>query len=89
MGIHGWAGVRWIAWGFRVVNGEKEGYVVGELECESHILAALVNARRQYGHMFVDHVQSRVSYEIELRETRARLAFNRHHQRRKPNPKVA
>ncbi len=80
-----WRPVRWIAWGFRVVDGEKEEYVVGELDCENNILAALVCARRQYGYIVVDRVQSGLSYEIDLRETANKLVFNRHHPRRKPS----
>ena len=69
------AGVRWIAWGLRIEDGEQEPYILGELECKSHILAALVNARRRYG-LAVDHVQSVLSHEIGLLETQ-RLVFKR------------
>ena len=82
------AGVRWIAWGLRIEDGEQEPYILGELECKSHILAALVNARRRYG-LAVDHVQSVLSHEIDLLESRSKLVFKRrhprpYHKRRKP-----
>ena len=81
--------MRWIAWGFRVVDGEKEQYVIGELDCKGDIISALVKARVLYGHVFIDHVQSGLSYEIDLREMVSKLVFNRHHPRRKPRQKVA
>lgn len=74
--------MRWIAWGFRVVDGEKEAYKVGELVCESLDLTALILARRRFGHMVVDHVQSALSYEIDLLEAPDKLVFKRHHPRR-------
>ena len=76
------AGVRWIAWGLHVVDGEKQLYQLGVLDCKGHALAALVTARRRYGHRAVDHVQSVLSHEIDVLE-KQRLVFNRHHSRRK------
>ena len=77
------AGVRWIAWGFRVVDGEKRLHQLGILDCKGHALVALVTARRRYGHRAVDHVQSVLSYEINQLEAPCR-PLHRHHQRRKP-----
>ena len=75
------ASVRWIAWGLRPVNGEQEPYILGELDCESHILAALVHARRRYGCLAVNHVQSRSSHEIDLLETHHGLIYRKRHPR--------
>ena len=75
--------MRWIAWGFRVVDREKQLYQLGILDCKGHALVALVTARRRYGHRAVDHVQSVLSHEIDLLEVQ-KLVFKRHHQRRKP-----
>ncbi len=85
--------VRWIAWGFRVVDGDKELYKIGELVCESFNLAALASARKRFGSTVVDHVQSALSHEIDLREAPDKLLFNRHrprpyHRRRKPEKKL-
>ena len=76
------AGVRWIAWGFRVVDGEKQMHQLGILDCKSHALVALVTARMRFGHRAVDHVQSVLSREIDLLE-KQKLVFDRHHPRRK------
>ena len=76
------ASVRWIAWGFHVIDGERQLYQLGVLECKGHALAALVTARRCYGHRAVDHVQSVLSHEIDLLEAQ-KLVFDRHHPRRK------
>ena len=75
--------MRWIAWGFRVIEGEKQLCQIGVLDCKGHALVALVTARRHYGHRAVDHVQSVLSHEIDLREVQ-KLVFDRHHPRRKP-----
>ena len=75
-------GVRWIAWGFHIVDGEKQLCQLGVLDCKGHALVALVTARRHYGHRAVDHVQSVLSHEIDLREVQ-KLVFKRHYQRRK------
>ena len=80
------ASVRWIAWGFRVVDGEKQLCQIGILDCKGHALVALVQARRHYGHRAVDHVQSALSHEIDLLE-KEKLAFDRHHPRRKKEKK--
>ena len=74
--------MRWIAWGFHIVDGEKQLYQLGVLDCKGHALAALVKARRRYGHRAVDHVQSVLSHEIDLLEAQ-KLVFDRHHPRRK------
>ena len=74
--------MRWIAWGFHIVDGEKQLYQLGILDCKGHALAALVTARRRYGHRAVDHVQSALSHEIDLLEAQ-KLVFDRHHARRK------
>ena len=74
--------MRWIAWGFHVIDGERQLYQLGTLDCKGHALAALVTARRHYGHRAVDHVQSVLSHEIDLLE-RQKLVFDRHHPRRK------
>ena len=76
------AGMRWIVWGFRIVDGEKQLYQLGVLDCKGHALVALVTARRHYGHRAVDHVQSVLSHEIDVLE-RQRLVFNPYHPRRK------
>ena len=84
------AGVRWIVWGLRPVNGEQEPCILGEVDCQSNILAALVHARRRYGCSAVNHVQSRSSHEIDLLETRHDLIFDKRHPRpysRKRQPK--
>ena len=80
------ASVRWIAWGFHVVDGEKQMYQLGILDCKGHALVALVKARRRYGHQAVDHIQSVLSHEIDLLE-KEKLAFDRHHPRRKKEKK--
>ena len=80
------AGVRWIAWGFRVIEGEKQLCQIGILDCKGHALVALVKARRRFGHRAVDHVQSVLSREIDLLEAQ-KLAFDRHHPRRKKQKK--
>ena len=80
------AGMRWIAWGFHVVDGEKQLYQLGVLDCKGHALVALVKARRHYGHRAVDHVQSVLSREIDLLEAQ-KLVFDRHHPRRKKQKK--
>ena len=80
------ASVRWIAWGFHVVDGEKQLCQLGILDCKGHALVALVKARRHYGHRAVDHVQSVLSREIDLLE-KEKLAFDRHHPRRKKQKK--
>ena len=74
--------MRWIAWGLRYVDGEKQLYQLGILDCKGHSLIALVTARRLFGHTAVDHVQSVLSHEIDLLESE-RLVVNRHHPRRK------
>ena len=83
------AGVRWIVWGLRPVNGEQEPCILGEVDCQSNILAALVHARRRYG-LAVNHVQSRSSHEIDLLETHHNVIFHKRHPRpysRKRQPK--
>ena len=75
------AGVRWIVWGLRPVNGEQEPYILGELDCESNIVAALVHARRRYGYLAVNHVRSRSSHEIDLLETHHDLICRKRHRR--------
>ena len=72
--------MRWIVWGLRPVNGEQEPYILGDLDCQSNILAALVHARRRYG-LAVNHVQSRSSHEIDLLETHHNLIFRKRHPR--------
>ncbi len=82
--------MKWLAWGWRVVDGTKEPCIVGELECESHALTALVNARRQYGHIVVDRVQSALSHEIDLLEAVDKRVLKGHRPRpykRKPEKK--
>ncbi len=78
--------MRWIAWGLHVVDGEAAPHIVGELD-SPNITAALVNARRLYGQLRVDHVQSVLSHEIDLLE-KERLVFNRHHPRRSPEKQI-
>ena len=67
--------MRWIAWGFHIVDGEKQLYQLGVLDCKGHAHVALVKARRCYGHRAVDHVQSALSHEIDLLE-REKLVYN-------------
>ena len=74
------AGVRWIAWGFHVVDGETEPYIVGKLD-GPNVIVAIVNARRRYGCLKVDHVQSVASYEIDLLETHHDLICRKRHRR--------
>ena len=74
------ASVRWIAWGLHLVNGERRPYILGEVDCESQIVAALVHARRRYG-IAVNHVQSQSSHEIDLLETHHDLIFHKRHPR--------
>lgn len=78
--------MRWIAWGFRVIDGERQLCQLGILNCKGHALVALVNARRRYEHRAVDHVQSVLSHEIEVLETQHKLVCDSHHPRRKKQP---
>ena len=68
------------------MDGEKQLYQLGILDCKGHALAALVTARRRFGHRAVDHVQSVLSHEIDLLEAQ-KLVFDRHHPRRKKEKK--
>ncbi len=83
--------MRWIVWGWRVVDGEPEPLILGEVECETLALTALVLARRKFGDLAVDRVQSALSHEIDLLETVEKLVLRGHrprpYRRRKPKKK--
>ena len=74
--------MKWLVWGWRVVDGEGKRRKLGELECGSGAATALILARKRYGLSIVDHVQSRLSYEIDIQEAQDKLVFTRHHPRR-------
>ena len=48
---------------------------------------ALELARERFSYVTVDHVQSGLSHDIDLRETQHKLVFHRHHPRRHPRKK--
>ena len=82
--------MKWLAWGWRVLDGEKEPYIVGELECKSHAISALVFARKKYGYFVVDRVQSALSHEVDLLEAVDKRVLKGHRPRpykRKPSKK--
>ncbi len=83
--------MKWLAWGWRVLDGEKEPYIVGELECKSNAMSALVFARKKYGYFVVDRVQSALSHEVDLLEAVDKRVLKGHRPRpfkRKPEKKV-
>ena len=78
--------MKWIAWALQAGEVEKEWFNPGEFVCGGHALVALVAARKKYGSLVVDHVQSVLSYEVEVLEKQGRykLLMRQHHPRRKP-----